>query len=140
MQHIGGWDVMAFPRKKHIWVASTMLACPLLLIAPTAQAAEEPEADHAALEQIVVTAEKRPASLQKTPISISVMGANDLVNRHVQSLSDLMGGTIPSLRVLPYASRPFSLILNIRGIGVMQDTNQPEIGRASCRERVCYAV
>jgi len=127
MQHIGGWDVMAFPRKKHIWVASTMLACPLLLIAPTAQAAEEPEADHAALEQIVVTAEKRPASLQKTPISISVMGANDLVNRHVQSLSDLMGGTIPSLRVLPYASRPFSLILNIRGIGVMQDTNQPAL-------------
>lgn len=78
-----------------------------------------------ALGEVIVTAEKRSADLQKTPISISVMASEDLENRHVESLTDLIAGGVPSLRVTPYASRPFSLILNIRGVGVMTDTNQP---------------
>jgi iron complex outermembrane recepter protein len=78
-----------------------------------------------ALSEVIVTAQKRSENLQKTPISISVLTAQDLQNRHIQSLTDLISGGVPSLRVTPYASRPFNLILNIRGVGVMTDTNQP---------------
>jgi iron complex outermembrane receptor protein len=77
------------------------------------------------LDEIIVTAEKRPETLQKTPIAISVLGSEDLVNRHVQSLADLGDGAIPSLRVAPFFSRPGALIVNIRGVGVLSDSNQP---------------
>ena len=77
------------------------------------------------LNEVIVTAQKRPESLQKTPIAISVLSAEDLQNRHVQSLVDLQDGAIPSLRVAPFYSRNSALIMNIRGIGVLADSNQP---------------
>lgn len=98
--------------------------------APAAAASSAPgaAADDAAgtgLQEVVVTAEKRSENLQKTPISISVMSGQAMTDRHIQSLTDLIAGGIPSLHILPYASRPFNVILNIRGVGVMTDTNQP---------------
>jgi iron complex outermembrane receptor protein len=77
------------------------------------------------LTDIIVTAQKRPENLQHTPISISVLGGGDLVNRHAQSLLDLGDGAIPSLRVAPFFSRPGALIINVRGVGVLSDSNQP---------------
>lgn len=89
-------------------------------------AAGAPAADEGqGLGEIVVTAEKRPESLQKTPISISVLKSEDIANRHVQSLLDLGDGAIPSLKVAPFFSRNSALIMNIRGIGVLFDSNQP---------------
>ncbi len=88
-------------------------------------AADATVADAGGLEDIVVTAQKRPENLQSTPISISVFKNEDLVNRHVTSLVDLGDGSIPSLKVAPFYSRNSALIVNIRGIGVLSDGNQP---------------
>ncbi len=77
------------------------------------------------LSEIIVTAQKRRENLQETPISISVLRSDDLTNRHVQSLTDLGDGAIPSLRVAPFFSRPGALIVNVRGVGVLSDSNQP---------------
>jgi iron complex outermembrane receptor protein len=77
------------------------------------------------LREIVVTAQKREENLQETPIAISVMSAEGIANRHVQSLVDLGDGAIPSLRVAPFFSRPGALIVNVRGVGVLSDSNQP---------------
>jgi iron complex outermembrane receptor protein len=77
------------------------------------------------LQEIVVTAQKRSENLQETPISISVFRAEDLTNRHVTSLLDLGDGAIPSLKIAPFYSRNSALIVNIRGIGVLSDGNQP---------------
>lgn len=77
------------------------------------------------LEDIVVTAQKRPENLQKTPISISVMNAKSLADRHVISLVDMADGSIPSLHVEQFAGRNSALIVNIRGVGVLGDSNQP---------------
>ena len=113
--------------------ASSALA--LLLATPAFAADPEPAKTAApddqktnadgSLNEVIVTAEKRPQSLQKTPIAISVLSAEDLQNRHVQSLVDLQDGAIPSLRVAPFYSRNSALIMNIRGIGVLADSNQP---------------
>jgi iron complex outermembrane receptor protein len=62
---------------------------------PAATAPVAADAADQGLTDIVVTAEKRPESLQKTPISISVMKSDDLANRHVTSLLDLGDGAIP---------------------------------------------
>ena len=91
--------------------------------APAADAAS-PETDSTGLTEIVVTATKRETNLQQTPISISVMGADDLKKRHVQSLMDLADGSVPSLRISTFEARQSALTIGIRGI-VPDDANQP---------------
>lgn len=81
--------------------------------------------DAGPLGEIVITAQKRSENLQDTPIAISVMSGDQLTNRHAQSLLDLGDGAIPSLRVAPFFSRASALVMNIRGIGIMADSNQP---------------
>ncbi|MBC2668781.1 TonB-dependent receptor [Novosphingobium piscinae] len=87
-------------------------------------AAETTPPDSTGLTDIVVTATKRETNLQKTPISISVMGSDDIKKRHVQSLFDLADGAVPSLRVAPFEARQNALTIGIRGI-VPLDANQP---------------
>ena len=81
------------------------------------------ESSDAGLTDIVVTATKRETSLQKTPIAISVMGADMVEKRHVQSLLDLADGGVPSLRVATFEARQSALTIGIRGI-VPFDQNQ----------------
>ncbi len=97
-----------------------------LATANTAQAADAAAADGttAGLTEIVVTATKRETNLQKTPISISVMSADEIKKRHVQSLMDLADGSVPSLRVSTFEARQSALTIDIRGI-VPDDANQP---------------
>ena len=85
--------------------------------------AETPAAD-AGLGEIVVTATKRETNLQETPISMAVLGDAALKDRHVQSLSDLADGTVPSLRIATVEARQSALTIGIRGI-VPLDANQP---------------
>lgn len=103
----------------------------LALTAMPAFAAEEaPAADAAAdassggLKEIVVTATKRETNLQKTPISMNVVTADVIKDRHVQSLLDLADGAVPSLRVATFEARQTALTIGIRGI-VPLDANQP---------------
>ncbi|NDC57757.1 MAG: TonB-dependent receptor [Alphaproteobacteria bacterium] len=93
--------------------------------AAEATAAADAAASAGGLEEVVVTAEKRKENLQDTPISISVLSAAGIEDRNVYSLVDLGDGAIPSLKVAPFFSRPGALIMNIRGIGVLSDSNQP---------------
>ncbi|MBS0253665.1 MAG: TonB-dependent receptor [Proteobacteria bacterium] len=88
------------------------------------QAQATPAGDHGGLTEIVVTATKRETNLQKTPISISVMGAETIRERKVQSLLDLADGGVPSLRVATFEARQSALTIGIRGI-VPLDANQP---------------
>ena len=115
-----------------------MLAASGLALASSAHAAETapavpaadapaPDAavggDNSGLTEIVVTATKRETNLQKTPISISVIGADIVEKRHVQSLIDLADGGVPSLRVATFEARQSALTVGIRGI-VPFDQNQ----------------
>jgi len=93
--------------------------------AGSASAAEAAAAESAiALDEVVVTAQKRATNLQGTPIAMAVMGSEALANRHVQSLGDLSDGAIPSLRIAPFFSRSSALLIGMRGIG-LGDANQP---------------
>ncbi len=96
-------------------------AAPQDLGSPEAAAEEQ---NNSGLTDIVVTATKRETNLQKTPISISVLGSETIRERKVQSLLDLGDGSIPSLRVATYESRQTALTVGIRGI-VPGDANQP---------------
>ncbi len=88
------------------------------------QGSETSGSNSGGLTEIVVTATKRETNLQKTPISISVMGAETMRERKVQSLLDLADGGVPSLRVATFEARQSALTIGIRGI-VPLDANQP---------------
>ena len=75
------------------------------------------------LETVVVTANKVETNLQQTPISISVLSAEALNDRHAGSLISLQDGAIPSLRVATFEARQSALTIGIRGI-VPFDANQ----------------
>ena len=92
--------------------------------AAASSSATEPEIDGVGLGDIVVTATKRETNLQRTPIAISVLNAQALKDRHVQSLIDLADGSVPGLRVATFEARQSALTIGIRGI-VPLDVNQP---------------
>jgi iron complex outermembrane receptor protein len=92
--------------------------------APAVVADPDPETGGSQLQDIVVTATKRETNLQKTPISMNVLTATSLVDRHVKSLYDLADGAVPSLRVATFEARQSALTIGIRGI-VPLDANQP---------------
>ena len=100
----------------------------LALAAAPAAAEITADADSAGagstLEEVVVTATKRETNLQSTPIAISVMSAESLAERHVQSLLDLADGAVPGLRIATFEARQSALTIGIRGI-VPLDANQP---------------
>jgi iron complex outermembrane receptor protein len=93
-----------------------------------ADAAPEASADArdvVALDQVVVTAQKRATNLQETPISVSVIDAGMLKDRSAISLASFADGSVPSLRITPFATRSSALNIGIRGIGASSDANQP---------------
>jgi iron complex outermembrane recepter protein len=68
-----------------------------------------------ALDEVTVTAQKRAESLQEAPIAISVISTIQLERQSITSLDDLLGGAVPSLRVIPLGSTPTNLVIGIRG-------------------------
>ena len=103
--------------------ALALASSPAFAAADAPAAVEAAPADSAPLQEIVVTATKRETNLQKTPIAISVVGAQAIKDRHVQSLLDLADGGVPSLRVATFEARQSALTVGIRGI-VPFDQNQ----------------
>lgn len=85
---------------------------PWALAAP---ADKDPEASDA-LQEIVVTAEKRESSLQDTPISIVAFGAETLESRRIASVADL-GAAVPNVQVTPHPNTGTTVRVTIRGIG-----------------------
>jgi iron complex outermembrane receptor protein len=65
------------------------------------------------LEEVVVTAEKRSAKAQATPIAITVVPAKQLQTRHVEDLTDL-GALLPSVQMIPVSQ---TVQVSIRGVG-----------------------
>lgn len=70
-----------------------------------------------ALEEVIVTSQKREQSLQDTPIAISVLDAEQLDILGITNLGALGGGAIPSLRIQPLGNTSTTLVAAIRGNG-----------------------
>ncbi len=64
----------------------------------TDAAVAEPAAEPAQIEEVVVTAQRRSGSLERTPVAVAVVSADELVNRAVVTESDLQAVT-PGLTV-----------------------------------------
>ncbi|MDP9140532.1 MAG: TonB-dependent receptor [Pseudomonadota bacterium] len=95
--------------------------------APVDATSEPPKAT--ALEEIVVTAERRQASLQDTPISIEAFNREAIELRNIKGVQDL-GGNVPGLTIEPFPTHNATLRVFIRGVGIndAQLTQDPAVG------------
>ena len=100
---------------------------PLLLAGATAATAADPTT--MALEEVIVTAQKRAESLQDTPISITAFNQEALTQQGISSIDDLQG-KVPSLNMTPFPTQNTSIRMFIRGVGAsdIQVTQDPAVG------------
>jgi iron complex outermembrane recepter protein len=85
-----------------------------LTVSPVMAAERGDSADSTpALEEIVVTAQRRTTDVQTTSIPVTVLSGDDLKKKGIQNVDDLMF-TTPSLNVQDSGS---GALINIRGIG-----------------------
>lgn len=82
----------------------------------SAQAAEPPRRAHVGLEEIVVTAEKREALLNETPIAVTAFDTSTMEDLQINSATDYTT-LVPSLSYRQTPNRIF-----IRGIGRTQNS------------------
>jgi iron complex outermembrane recepter protein len=73
------------------------------------------------LEEVVVTAERREASLQSVPVAVSALSAEAIENRQVLQANDLQRFT-PSLRMSNNITSPTNLSPSLRG-SLQQDAS-----------------
>lgn len=93
-----------------------------------AQAASTAQA-RSTLEEVLVTAQRRVASVQETPISLEAFDADKLAQRGIQGVQDL-GANVPSMVIEPHPLSSSTLRITIRGVGVTdsQVTQDPAVG------------
>ncbi len=82
-----------------------------------------------ALEEIIVTAERRAASVQDTPISMEAFNSDKLAQRGINGVQDL-AANVPSMVIEPHPLSSTTLRVTIRGIGITdsQVTQDPAVG------------
>lgn len=70
-----------------------------------------------ALEEVVVTAEKRPQLLQDTAVAISVLTSEQLEKQSIFGIGDMRQGAIASVRMFESGNTPQNIVVAIRGNG-----------------------
>ncbi|MBB3046974.1 iron complex outermembrane receptor protein [Litorivivens lipolytica] len=82
-----------------------------------------------ALEEVLVTAEKKEASLQDTPISLSAFNSEDIEKLGISNLADIQF-SVPNMAMRQFPNSQSSLRVFIRGIGNndVQITQDPAVG------------
>jgi outer membrane receptor protein involved in Fe transport len=88
--------------------AAIISAAPMRLAA--AQTADSSDG----VEEIIVTAQKREESLQKTPVAVTALTSTMLENRAINATEDLEG-TVPDFQIEPVTASPSSVSLSMRG-------------------------
>lgn len=99
------------------------------LLAHSAIAQDTGNARATTLEEVIVTAEKREASLQDTPISIAALSSDNLETLGISGIGD-MGKNVPNLEMAPFPNSRSAYVMFIRGVGSneSQTTQDPAVG------------
>lgn len=114
-----------------IWISSSALALIWCGAAQAQQAVPEPEASPA-LEEVVVTAERRTSNLQQTPIAAAVFSGEQLQNKGVTNIESLQFAA-PSVTV---QNSGMGNSFNIRGIGKTENSSSIGVGVITYRDGV----
>jgi iron complex outermembrane receptor protein len=114
--------------KKLTPIVSGLCAFTVVMSSPVFSQTEVKKSSFA-LEEVIVTAQKKAESLQDTPISITAFGEERLEIEGISNLGDI-GSKVPSLTIEPFPINNATLRIFIRGIGIadVQVTQDPPVG------------
>src|SRR6478752_3686371 len=102
-------------RQQHSLISfNTAFAAIAVASVSTAHGQVADDSGGAALEEVVVTAERREVSLQDVPASATVLSAAALAAQGVKSVIDIQQ-VAPSVSINTYNRSTF---INIRGVGI----------------------
>jgi iron complex outermembrane receptor protein len=86
--------------------------------------------DTGGLEEVVVTAERREANLQETPVTLTALSGEQLADQGIITTRDI-AKTVPNLQLLPVTASPSTFQIGLRG-GVEQTggliVSEPVVG------------
>lgn len=99
-------------------VIATVIAA---AFSPVAYAQQSSTADKQAITEVIVTAQKRPESASKTPLSLTALSADDLQKQGVSDVSDLTN-VVPNVQI--GTGDAGNTNIYIRGIGSNNTTEQ----------------
>lgn len=118
---------MALFNKNKITTAIALASVSLSATFNQPQAAEQEE--KATIEHIEVTAQRRVQNLQKTPVSITAIGEDQLSSKQINRLDDL-AYEVPNLIIAPNTGTSSGAKIFMRGVGEDNSTftNDPAIG------------
>jgi len=74
------------------------------------------------LQEVIVTAQKRPQNLQQTPVAVTAISPQTLEDFHVENASNI-NGLVPNVQVYVSAEGASTAEYYIRGIGGSSSTN-----------------
>ena len=113
-------------RYRAMALATTLLS--VAVVPGQALAQESAPANEGGIADIVVTAQKREESLQKTPISIVAFTGDDLAKAGINEISDLRS-QVPSLQIVPHPNSGTTTRIFMRGVGNNDDqiTQDPSV-------------
>jgi iron complex outermembrane receptor protein len=103
-------------KSKHQTLLSRLLGLSALCSAaalPPGHACAQEAAAGDALQEVVVTAERRNADIQTTPVSVTAISGSELLDKHIDVIADLET-QVPGLSV---TDSGFTQNINIRGMG-----------------------
>src|SRR6266481_597535 len=117
------------PRSRNARAAMLALLSSGIWATPPAGAQQTDGGSNVAIEEIVVTAQRRAERLQDVPIAVSAYNAAALENLKVSAVSDL-DGKMPNVSLSPVGAFPFSAAFAIRGLGFIdvESTFEPAVG------------
>ena len=115
------------------WSAVSLLALAATGVAGSPARAQATVGGHAAgSEEVVVTAERRDVSIQKTSIAATVLSGRDLERKNISSI-DALQFTTPSLTIQDTGE---NALVNIRGVGKSEGGIQAPSGVLIYRDGV----
>ncbi|NML93355.1 TonB-dependent receptor [Novosphingobium olei] len=95
--------------------------------APTDSAAAPDAAADSGVGDIIVTAQKRPETLQRTPIAVTAIGGDAIQQQQISTFRDLSGGRVPGLLAPKRSTAQTTQQYSIRGIGEIDTYPEPAV-------------
>lgn len=107
-------------------LSRSLMAIAVAAHVPTVFAQDSSE--RLALEEVIVTAQKKEESIQDAPISIAAFSADDMEKFSITSLTDF-NGRVPNFSMTPFPTSTSTVRLYMRGVGPndVQLTQDPSV-------------
>ena len=103
-------------RRHEISILGVVISLVLAQAATQTTSAAEPQSTSLALEEIIVTAERREANLQDVPVAVSAFDEGELERRQAFNVIDVMTN-VPNLMVSNNPGQSTSTTIFLRGVG-----------------------